>query len=59
MSVHPGSAIGLWMRHEIMKLLAVPFVSGQVVNPTASGLGRETFVLKDYGPSEPPPRSGV
>lgn len=44
----PGSALGLWMRNQVMKLFSIPAVSRLAARMTYGRMFRESFALKDY-----------
>lgn len=44
----PRSEFGLWLGHQVIKLLNVPFVSKLVFKTSYGGLVREPFTLTDY-----------
>lgn len=44
----PGSKFGLWLGHQVIKLLNVPVVSKLVFKTSYGGLVQEAFTLTDY-----------
>ncbi len=44
----PGSEFGVWLGHQVIRLLNVPFVSKLVFKTSYGGLVQEPFTLPDY-----------
>lgn len=44
----PGSAFGLWLLHQVLRLMSISFVSRLVNKMTYGRLLRESFTLKNY-----------